>query len=295
MNVILTNKSIIQIAFLGPQGSYSHAAAIQYIHKHFFNFHQIIEYSCKNFIDIVKMVENHQAEYGILPLENSNSGLINEVCYLLLSTKVLVVGEITIPIKHCILVNHYTSTINQIQIIYSHPQPIQQCSKFLQHFSSWKIIPCTSSAIAIQTVAALHQSHSAALGSVQGGILYGLHPILSNNLSNQSKNTTRFIILKNIEKINIYTNKKIMLIMLIDRLSNKINTILKILQFYNIKTTYLKSKMFYLTLKNIVILEIIAQLHEKNTQQALIQLRKNSIFLKILNCCPHNFNNMSKN
>lgn len=282
------NRFVTNIAFLGPQGSYSHTAAVQYTNQY---FNQIIEYSCKKFSDIFKLVELQHVEYGILPLENSNSGLINEVCDLLLNTKLTLVGAITIPIRHCVLVNNHTSAINQVQTIYSHPQPVQQCSKFLKYFSSWKIILCASSAVAIETVAKLNQSNLAALGSVQGGEFYGLYPILSQNLSNQPSNITRFIILKNtnieIETIDCHIAKKTMLIMFIDRLSNKICAILKILKFYNIKITYLRSRMLsYTKSENIVILEIIAHLNNKKTQKALIQLRKISNFLKILGCYP---------
>lgn len=192
----MVNKFTTHIAFLGPQGSYSHAAAVQYIHQNFFNSNKIIEHSCKNFNEIFTLVETCRAEYGILPVENSSSGLINEVYDLLLHTKLILVDEITIPIKHCVLVSNYTSTINQIQTIYSHSQPVQQCSKFLKYFSSWKIILCESSAVAIKKVAKLNQSNLAALGSIQGGNFYGLRPILSYNISDQPKNTTRFIILK---------------------------------------------------------------------------------------------------
>lgn len=283
----MTNKFIIKIAFLGPQGSYSHTAAIKYIHQKFYKFYKIQEYSCNSFADVFKLVENHQVKYGILPLENSNSGLIHTVCDLLLDTQLTLAGNITIPIKHCILVNHHISTINQIQMIYSHPQPAQQCSTFLKCFSSWKIILCESSAVAIQTVSTLNQSNIAALGSIQGGIFYGLRPILSQNLSNQPTNTTRFIILKHsntkIETIDNYITKKIMLIILTDLSLDQIYIILKILRFYNITITYLKSGIsLFNKLKKVIILEIITPINEKHTQQALIQLRKNSYFLKIL-------------
>lgn len=286
----MISKSIItRIAFLGPQGSYSHTAAIQYAHRYFY---KIIEYSCKKFSDIFKLVEHHHVEYGILPLENSSSGLIDEVCDLLLNTKLILVGEITIPIEHCLLANQHTS-INQIQIIYSHLQPIKQCSNFLKYFSSWKIILCESSSVAIEKVSKLNQSNLAALGSIKGGAFYGLHPILSKNLSNQSKNTTRFIILKN-KNIEITDNtaaKKIVLIILIDRQSNKIYKIFKILRSHNIKINYLKPKLLlYTKSENAIILEIIAHLNNKHTQQALTKLRKISNFLKILGC----YSNISK-
>lgn len=289
----MINKVTTHIAFLGPQGSYSHIAATKYANRYLY---QIIEHSCEKFSDIFKLVECHHVEYGILPLENSNSGLINEACDLLLNTTLILVGEITIPIQHCVLVNHHISTINQIQIIYSHPQPVQQCSKFLKYFSSWKIILCKSSAVAIKTVATLNQSNLAALGSMQGGFFYGLRPILTHNLSDQPINTTKFIILKdtNIKKTttNFCSTTKTVLIILIDRQSEQIYEILKILKFYNIKIIYLKSCIsLHIKSQNIVIIEIITHLHNQRTQQALTQLKKISNFLKILGCYSNIFDN----
>lgn len=290
MNAILINKPIIHIAFLGPQGSYSHNAAIKYANR---CFCKIIEYSCTKFSDILKLVENQHVEYGILPLENSNSGLIDEVCNLLLNTTLILSGTITIPIKHYLLAHPQTS-INHINIIYSHFQPVRQCSAFLRNFSSWKIKLCASSAVAIKKVSKINQFNTAALGSIKGGKFYGLYPILLQNLSNTPKNRTKFVILKNknIEIINNCKSKKIMLIILTDQKSNKINIILKILKFYNINVSYLRSQLSLNTQsENVIILEIHAHLKNKYTQKALQKLRKISNFLKILGCYSTVFDN----
>ncbi|WHL24921.1 MAG: prephenate dehydratase domain-containing protein [Candidatus Blochmannia vicinus] len=276
-------KSIVHIAFLGPKGSYSHIAAMQYANNH---FDQVIEYSCQKFNDIFTLVECCHAEYGVVPIENSNSGLINEVCDLLLNTRLLLVDEITIPINHCILVNNNTD-INKIQIIYSHPQPVQQCSRFLKHFSAWKIVFCESSAAAMETVARLNQSNLAALGSMQGGAFYGLHSLLTYNLSNYQKNTTKFIILKNtnIEVINNSIAIKTTIIISINRQSERLYEILKILQFYSIKTTYLKPRFLsYSKSDNIIIIEMMAHINDIYIQQVLTELLKISSSLKILGC-----------
>lgn len=281
----MTNKPIKHIAFLGPKGSYSHIAAVIYANYY---FNQIIEYSCQKFSDVFNLVEHHQAEYGILPIENSNSGLIDEVCDLLSETKLILTADITIPIQHHILVNSNTS-LQQIQIIYSHPQPVQQCSKFLENFSNWKIIFCESSSFAIKTVAYLNQSHLAALGSVQGGMCYGLKPLLlpQKRISNYHTNTTRFIILKNTNLliINPAIPKKIMLIISIDQDLKNLYLILKILQYYNIKINFFRlRKLFHDKSKNIIILEITACFDNYTTQIALIEIQKFSCSLKILGC-----------
>lgn len=276
------------IAFLGPKGSYSHIAAVTYSN---YCFDQIIEYSCKNFNDIFNVVKHHKVEYGIIPIENSNSGLIDEVCDLLLDTQLILIADITIPIQHQLLVNNNTS-LKTIQIIYSHPQPVQQCSNFLKKFSTWKIILCESSAIAIQKVAYLNQSHLAALGSIHGGMFYGLKPLLSSNkiISNYYINTTRFVVLKNTNLliINSLEYKKIMLVISTAQNPNKLYLILKILQFYNIKINFLRLRnIFHSSIpKHMIILEITACFNKFNTNKALFEIEKISYSLKILGYYP---------
>ncbi|URJ24613.1 prephenate dehydratase domain-containing protein [Candidatus Blochmanniella camponoti] len=277
-------KSIVHIAFLGPKGSYSHIAAMQYASNRHFN--QVIEHSCRRFDDIFNLVECDHAEYGVVPIENSNSGLIDEVGDLLLNTRLLLVDEITIPIKHCILVNNHTD-INQIQIIYSHPQPVQQCSEFLKHFSAWKIVFCESSAVAMETVSKLNQSNLGALGNKQGGQFYGLHSLLTYNLSNSHKNTTRFIVLKNtnIAVFNHSIATKTIFIISIKGQSEKLCEILKVLQFYNTKITYLRPRLLsYERPRNIIIIELMAHINNVYIQHILIELQKIAYSLKILGC-----------
>lgn len=198
---VLTQQALLQqahqaaetsarIAFLGPKGSYSHLAARRYAARH---FEQAIECGCQRFADIVALVESGQADYAVLPLENTSSGSINEVYDLLQHTSLSIVGELTLAIDHCLLVNG-ESDLNQLTTIYSHPQPFQQCSQFLNRYPQWKIEYCESTAAAMEQVAALRSPQVAALGSAAGGQLYGLQA-LAHDLANQTQNMTRFIVL----------------------------------------------------------------------------------------------------
>lgn len=284
---------MMHIAFLGPKGSYSHIAAIKYANYH---FDKVIECSCQNFSDIFNLVTDHQAEYGILPIENSNSGLIDEVCNLLIHTQLTLVGEITIPIQHQVLVSTNTS-LKKIQTIYSHPQPALQCSKFLKKFSQWKIIFCKSSSLAIKKVAYLKQSNLAALGSTQGGEFYGLKPLIPSMVSNCYFNNTRFIILKNKNFLIQNTTKisgKIMLILSINYHMQELSLILNTLQLHNIKISFLRLHKLFNINKNIMILEIIANFNNFHTQQALIKIRRITQSLKILGCYPSILNSVNK-
>ena len=143
-------------------------------------------------IKYLKKVQTGEADFGVLPLENTTSGAINEVYDLLQHTDLSLVGELAYPIKHCVLVNDKTD-LSQIDTLYSHPQVIQQCSQFIHSLDRVHIEYCESSSHAMQLVASLNKPNIAALGNEDGGKLYGLS-VFKTNIANQENNITRFIV-----------------------------------------------------------------------------------------------------
>ncbi len=158
------NPHSARVAFLGPKGSYSHLAARQYAARH---FEQFIESGCAKFADIFNQVETGQADYAVVPIENTSSGGINDVYDLLQHTSLSIVGELTIPIDHCVLVSTSTDA-DKIQTVYSHPQPFQQCSQYLSRYPHWKIEYTESTSAAMEKVAQANSPAVAALGSESG-------------------------------------------------------------------------------------------------------------------------------
>ena len=153
-----THPHSARIAFLGPKGSYSHLAARQYAARH---FEQFIESGCAKFTDIFHQVETGRADYAVVPIENTSSGAINDVYDLLQHTSLSIVGEMTVTIDHCVLVSGATD-LNTIETVYSHPQPFQQCSKFLSRYPHWKIDYTES------TSAAMEKSRAGKLSARRG-------------------------------------------------------------------------------------------------------------------------------
>ncbi|MFI0489124.1 MAG: bifunctional chorismate mutase/prephenate dehydratase [Yersinia sp. (in: enterobacteria)] len=278
-----TTLHAARIAFLGPKGSYSHLAARQYAARH---FEQLIECGCQKFQDILTQVETGQADYAVLPLENTSSGSINDVYDLLQHTSLSIVGEITNPIEHCILVATETS-LNQIDTVYSHPQPFQQCSQFINRFPHWKIEYCESTAAAMEKVAQISSPTAAALGSEAGGSLYNLQ-VLEHKLANQQQNITRFIILAR-KAIDVCDQipAKTTLIMATGQQSGALVEALLILRRHGIIMTKLKSRpingnpweeMFYI--------DVQANLRSASMQKALADLTPMTRSLKVLGCYP---------
>ncbi|HAU4331674.1 bifunctional chorismate mutase/prephenate dehydratase [Citrobacter freundii] len=277
------NPHSARVAFLGPKGSYSHLAARQYAARH---FEQFIESGCAKFADIFNQVETGQADYAVVPIENTSSGAINDVYDLLQHTSLSIVGEMTITIDHCVLVSG-TADLNSIETVYSHPQPFQQCSKFLNRYPHWKIEYTESTSAAMEKVAQANSPHVAALGSEAGGVLHGLQ-VLAHIEANQSQNITRFVVLAR-KAINVSDQvpAKTTLLMATGQQAGALVEALLVLRNHNLIMTKLESRpihgnpweeMFYL--------DIQANLESPEMQKALKELGEITRSMKVLGCYP---------
>ncbi|MDR0806537.1 MAG: bifunctional chorismate mutase/prephenate dehydratase [Enterobacteriaceae bacterium] len=275
--------SSARIAFLGPKGSYSHLAARQFAARH---FDGLVECGCNKFDDIFKQVEIGQADFGILPIENTSSGSINEVYDLLQSTNLFIVGELTNPINHCLLSSVETD-LSQIEVVYSHPQPFQQCSQYLNKFPNWKIKYCESTSAAMEKVASLKSPKAVAIGSEPGGALYNLQ-VLEHNLANQKENITRFIVVarKQIE-VAAQVPAKTTIILATGQQAGALVEALLVLRQHNIIMTKLESRpingnpweeMFYIDMQ--------VNLNAIEMQNALEDLIPITRSVKVLGCYP---------
>ena len=140
----------------------------------------------------MQQVESGMVDYGMLPIENTSSGSINEVYDVLQHTNLSIVGEITQPIEHCLL-TAVNSQLNKIKTIYAHGQPFAQCSNFLDKQSDIRIEYCESTADAMAKVYQLQDDSVAVIGSEEGGNLYQLQA-LEKSIANQAENHSRFIL-----------------------------------------------------------------------------------------------------
>ncbi|QEH08329.1 chorismate mutase [Histophilus somni] len=273
----------IHIAFLGKRGSYSHLAARNYATRY---QEQLIELSCASFDEVFSSVQNEEANYGILPLENTTSGAINEVYDLLQHTDLSLVGELAYPIKHCVLVNAQDD-LDKIDTLYSHPQVIQQCSQFIRTLKRVHIEYCESSSHAMQLVASLNKPNIAALGNEDGGNLYGLK-VLKSGIANQENNITRFIVLaKHPIAVSPQIHTKTLLLMSTAQKVGALVDALLVFKKYNINMTKLESRPIYgKPWEEMFYLEIEANINNPIAQQAFTELKAFSNYLKILGCYP---------
>lgn len=183
------NTQKIRVVFQGADGAYSQAAMHAYFGEKVDSFH------VDTFRDAMGAIEEGRADFAVLPIENSTAGIVSEIYDLLVEYENYIVGEQVIPIVHCLL-GIPGSKIEEIQMVYSHPQSLMQSSHFLLKHPDWKQISMQNNAFATKKVAEDHDKKQAAIASAFAGKLYGLE-VLQEAVQNDKNNSTRFIIVTN--------------------------------------------------------------------------------------------------
>lgn len=178
-----------RIVFQGREGAYSQAAMEKYFGKEINSFH------VQTFRDAMEAIEEGSADFAVLPIENSSAGVVNEVYDLLMEFENYIVGEVFLPIDHA-LVGIPGTNLSEIERVYSHPQALMQCAKFLDEHRDWQQISVSNTASAAKKVLEDKDRKKAAICSKYAAEYYGLQ-ILEEKINYNEKNTTRFIVVTN--------------------------------------------------------------------------------------------------
>ena len=178
-----------RIVFQGTEGAYSQAAMEKYFGKDINSFH------VQTFRDAMEAIEEGSADYAVLPIENSSAGAVNEVYDLLMEFENYIVGEVFLPIDHT-LAGLPGTKLCDIERVYSHPQALMQCAKFLDEHREWQQISVANTAVAAKKILEDQVKTKAAICSAYAAEYYGLE-ILEEKINHNEKNATRFIVVTN--------------------------------------------------------------------------------------------------
>ena len=171
------------VACQGVEGAYAQLAA-----EKLFSLPSIVY--CNTFESVFSAIDNGLCAYGVLPLENSTAGSVNQVYDLMMRYPFHIVRSTRLKIDHCLLAKKGVD-ISQIKEIYSHEQAIAQCEGYLKNLGC-KVIPCENTAVAAKMVAESSRNDVAALSSRHCAELYNLSR-LADSVQDQGNNYTRFI------------------------------------------------------------------------------------------------------
>lgn len=178
------------IAFLGPEGSFTHQVAE-------IKFGAMSSYLPVHSIrGVFREVANKKAKFGVIPIENSSNGIVSDTVTCLKEYDLKIISEFILPIHHCLATN--SDSLKNIKKIYSKDIAFDQCGKFLEDFDLFgtELIPVESTAKAAKL--ANIEPNSAAICSSVGAKMYKL-PVLFENIEDSKENKTRFFIISDFE------------------------------------------------------------------------------------------------
>ena len=156
-----------RIVFQGVEGAYSQQAMTEYFGKDCDSFH------VETWKDAMEVIKNGDADFAVLPIENSTAGIVSENYDLLVEYDNYIVGDQVIQIKHALL-GRPEAQIEDITTVYSHPQALMQCSDFLYEHSNWEKISLKNTAVSAKKVMEDGDRTHAAIASTLTAELYGL-------------------------------------------------------------------------------------------------------------------------
>lgn len=277
MSACLSLESPLTVAYLGPEGTYTQAAAL----KHFGE--SVTVRPASEIDEIFRDVEGGGADYGVVPVENSIGGVVTHTLDELAQTQLRICGEVSLPIHHSLLSTE--SNLQAVQKVYAHAQSFAQCRKWLDA----KLPNATREAVSSNAQAALiaKEKGGAAIASVDAGKLYGL-TALASNIEDDPSNTTRFLV---IGKHDPTPTGEDITALVLSAHRNQPGALFKLLQpFANagIDLTRIESRPvkggavrdYYF------FIDFSGHVHQDAVKKVLEEVRSNAAFFKILGSYP---------
>ena len=179
-------KAKVKVAYQGEPGAYSESAVYSYFGS------SADPLPCKTFSDVFRSVEMGRTEYGIVPIENSIEGSVNAVYDLFLKYDPKVCGEIILRIAHCLIANPGTK-LEDIRVIYSHPQALGQCRTYLESLNC-ELISTYDTAGSVKMIKEKRLMDAGAIAGERAAKIYNM-AILARDIADNPNNYTRFFVL----------------------------------------------------------------------------------------------------
>ncbi len=271
----------LKIAYLGPEATYTHQAAIK-------NFGSSLKYVPSSTIkDVFHAVEKDDADYGVIPVENSNEGAVFHSLDMLVESDIKIVAQVYLKINHCLISSGST---NEIETVHSKDQAIGQCRNWLhKNLSHATLTNCESTAKAV-TIAKKDPS-CAAIASSLAAKLYDV-PVIRENIQDNLDNTTRFLIIgkKSSPPVGDDKDKTSIVVSINDKIG-ALQDALKPLSSRNINLCKIESRPskkkawdYYF------FIDFCGHYDDLNVQEALTELKANCSFVKWLGSYPNTEN-----
>ena len=184
MSSALALEKTMSIAYLGPEATFTHQAAIR-------RFGSSLRYvSQKTIADVFTEVSRNRADYGVVPVENTTEGVVTHTLDMFVDSDLKIVSQIVLPIQYCLAGN---GRLRDIRRLHVHPQALAQCRQWVQqHLPKVEIFETSSNARSAELAA--KGKVNAAVTGILAAEKYGL-PVLEQDIQDNAANATRFLVL----------------------------------------------------------------------------------------------------
>jgi chorismate mutase/prephenate dehydratase len=184
MSSALALEKTLTIAYLGPEATFTHQAAIR-------RFGSSLRYAPqKTVADVFTEVSKHRADYGVVPVENSTEGVVTHTLDMFVDSDLKIVSQIVLRIQQCLMSNSGRTLIRKL---YAHPQSLAQCRAWVQnHLPRVEIVETSSNARSAEL--ASKEKNAAALAGILAAEKYKLR-VLEYDVQDNAANATRFLVL----------------------------------------------------------------------------------------------------
>ncbi len=223
----------VKIVYQGVEGAYAHEATLQYFGSDAKCYH------VESWREAMEEVKEGRADYAALPIENSTAGAISQVHDLLLEYDNYIVAETAVKVEHALL-GLKDAKIEDISTVYSHPQALMQCERYLNSHREWQQISCENTAVSAKKVFDEGDKTHAAIAGVRAAQLYGLK-VLKEKINQADANTTRFVIVGR-EKIYTKEADKVSICVELAHRSGSLYNVLSHFSYNKINMTKIESR-----------------------------------------------------
>ena len=182
-----------RVVYQGEPGCYSEEAAAGFFGD------SVDSRGLPWFTDVFAALERGEADYAVVPVENSSTGSIRQVYDLLSQYRYSIIGERQVKVEHCLMALPGVE-LSHIKTVYSHEQGLMQSEKYLDAHRDWKRVPTLDTAGSAKLVAETFDRTAAAICSRRAAKLYGLH-ILAEGVNYNSMNHTRFAVVSPVPEL----------------------------------------------------------------------------------------------
>jgi chorismate mutase/prephenate dehydratase len=266
----------LTLAYLGPPGTFSHQAVIT-------KFGSSSDfYATENISDIFAQVERGSCDYGVVPVENSLSGVIPETLDTFMQTNLRIVSELFVPIVHNVAT--HAETIEKVKRIYSKTQPFEQSRQWLRsHMAHAELVEVSSTAKAAEKAAA--EPDSAALCPALAAEMNNL-PILVEHTEDNPNNRTRFLVLGYNEPEPTGRDKTSVMFSVHNR-SGELFRAMAAFEKYDVNLTMIESRPAKVAAWDYIFyIDVQGHLRDANVAKAVNLLKEHALFVTILGSYP---------